>query len=357
VTSRRGGWTGGRTGGFAVVLRVCAALVVGSLGMTSVPAETTLTYELCQRNTKITIAGAKPQQVVYPSPGPLTTFDAQLATFTAYPFASLYPFSVGKETAPTGLCVIGGLVRGSQSRSLTWDQMKDLYDGDGLRVSGNHHYVVDGIRIDNVEDGIAPRGTEDRFPKDGDGFVIRNAYTTYIRDDCVENDDIGGGLIIDSLFDGCYTGVSERPGDGNPQNNWPAPPGETLRLHEVLLRLQAMPGPRDTNDPAVKGHGQLFKWSDVANQLVVTDSIFLVEKVPNSDSSFPFPPRTITNNVTIVWLGGPLSSFTWDVPFGTTVTTNKSVWDTARAKWLNRHGCTSFDLCTKLHQPTLDLGL
>jgi hypothetical protein len=176
---------------------------------------------------------------------------------------------------------------------------------------------------------------------------------TYIRDDCVENDDIAGGVIYDSLFDGCYTGVSERPSNGSPQNNYPAPPGEILHLDKVLLRLRAMPGPYGTNNPNVYGHGQLFKWSDVANELVVTNSIFLIEKTPNSDSTFPFPPGTITSNVTIVWLGG--GPFTWSVPVGTTVVSNKSVWDAARSEWLTRHGCVSFSVCnTKLHQPDLD---
>jgi hypothetical protein len=350
---------GSQTGRFALALRLGAAAALGVLGMTSADAVTTLSYEVCfsAAATKVHINGPHPEQVQYPDPGHVTTFDARAATFSAYPSNSLYPFSLGKNTVPTGLCSVGGLVKGTQPRTLTWDQMKDQYDGDAMRISGSNYYVVDGVRIDNVEDGIAPRGTEDRFPKDGDGFLIRNAYTTYIRDDCVENDDIAGGVIYDSLFDGCYTGVSERPGDDSPQNNFKAPPGETLRLHKVLLRLQAMPGPRGTNDASVTGHGQLFKWSDVANQLVVTDSIFLVEKTPNSDSSFPFPDGTITNNVTIVWLGG--GPFDWSVPAGTRVVTGRSVWDTARNEWLTRHGCTSINSCpsSKLYQPDPDTTL
>jgi hypothetical protein len=227
--------------------------------------------------------------------------------------------------------------------------MKGAYDGDGLRISGRGGYVVDGLRVDNVEDGVAPRGTENRYPKDGDGFVMRNLYFTYIRDDCVENDDIAGGVIADSLFDGCYTGVSERPGSGNPQLNHPAPRGETLLLDHVLLRLQAMPGPRDSQDQKVLGHGQLFKWSPVANSLVLKHSVFLVEKAPNSTSYFPFPPGTVTEDVTIVWLGS--GDFGWAVPRGTTVTRNRSVWDRARAVWLTRHGCTSFTSCSRLYAP------
>jgi hypothetical protein len=280
---------------------------------------------------------------------PRTTFDARTATFDSYPFTSLYPFGLGKTTAPTNVCVLGGLVRGRQPRTLTWQQMKTHYDGDALRIAGNDWYIIDGLRVDNVEDGVAPRGTDEVYPKDGDGFVLRNLYMTYIRDDCVENDDIAGGLIYDSLFDGCYTGISERPTDGNAQWNHPAPAGETLTLDHVLLRLQAMPGPYESAGASIFGHGQLFKWSNVANELVIRDSVFLVERKPNSPSYFPFPAGTITQNVTIVWLGG--GKFKWKVPPGTRVVTDRAVWDSARADWLNRHGCTSFFSCAKLLTP------
>jgi hypothetical protein len=35
-------------------------------------------------------------------------------------------------------------------------------------------------------------------------------WTEYIRDDCIENDERRAGIVIDSLFDGCYTFFSEQ---------------------------------------------------------------------------------------------------------------------------------------------------
>ena len=297
----------------------------------------------------VPITGIHATQVEYRSPSSETTFDARGATFTSSPADTLYPVSIGKDTTPRYLCVVGGTVLGEQARDLTWDEVKEGYSGSGLRVGGNRPYVVDGLRVDNVADGIRPRGTEDRYPKDGDGFTIRNTYLTYIRDDCVENDDIAGGVIRDSLFDGCYTGISERPTSTSPQWDHPAPAGETLLVDHLLLRLQAMPGVRGSNDPAVLGHGQLFKWSEVANHLVVRNSVFYVETVPNSDSAFPFPAGATVENVTIVW--GADAPFEWDLPQGATLTTDVSVWERARAEWLDRHGCTSFASCTKLTAP------
>src|SRR6266540_3693392 len=305
---------------FAVAIALAFVPIFGGPGLASEP-----TLDMCLGNDSVvTLSGTYQNQVRYESPAAGTTYDARGAAFVSYPYKTLYPFSLGKKTAPARLCALGGIVTGQQPPDLTWDQMKTQYDGDGLRIAGNNWYAVDGLRVDNLEDGVAPRGTENLYPEDGDGFTMRNIYLRYIRDDCVENDDIAGGVISDSLFDGCYTGISEKPSDGSPQLAFPAPAGETLQLDHVLLRLQAMPGPRGTNDPSILGHGQLFKWSDVSNSLVIRDSVFLVEGTPNSTSYFPFPAGTLTDNVTLVWLGP--GSFTWSVPAGTTVTTDRAVW-------------------------------
>lgn len=297
----------------------------------------------------VSLAGVHRDAIKIENPPAGSIFDARDAIIDAYPYRALYPFSVGGTPAPERICVVGGLVAGDAPRSLTWREMKSKFDGDGLRIAGNVWYAVNGLRVDNVSDGIAPRGTKDRYPADGDGFEFRNLYFTYIRDDCVENDEIAAGAIYDSLFDGCYTGISERPSSDSPQWAHPASPGETLLLDGVLLRLEPMPGPRGTGDDTDLGHGQLFKWSEVANRPVIRRSMFLVTQEPTSTSSFPFPPGTTTENVTIVWLGdGP---FRWPVPTGTTVTTDRSVWDQARADWLRRHGCSSFLECSRLHDP------
>lgn len=314
------------------------------------PSEQPSVFETCMTNERvIDLAGVHRVAIRVASPAPATTFDGRDATLLSYPYAAVHPFSIGKDSAPRGVCVLGGMVVGQQPRSLTWDEVKDDHDGDGLRIAGNGWYAVDGLRVDNLADGVAPRGSDGRYPADGDGFVLRNLYFTYIRDDCVENDDIGGGLIQDSLFDGCYTGISEDPSKDSPQHDHPAPAGETLTLDRVLLRLQPMPGPRGTHDPTVLGHGRLFKWSDVANTLVIRDSIFLVEQLPNSGSA-DFPAGTRATNVTVVWLGG--GPYPGKLPAsGVTVTSDRSVWDGARQRWLDRHGCESFGSCTRIHEP------
>jgi hypothetical protein len=300
-----------------------------------------------QRENLEVLSGELREQYRDASPSSDRTIDARRARLLSFPSDTLYPLALGSSEPAQRVCVIGGLVEGQQSRTLTWDEMKERHDGAGARVAGTDWYVVDGLRVSNLEDGIDPRGTPDRYPKDGDGFVLRNLYFSYIRDDCVENDDIGGGLIVDSLFDGCNTGISERPTKGNPQYGYPAPKDETLRLKNVLLRLQAMPGPRG-HPASERGHGQLFKWSEIGNRLVIEDSIFLVEAVPN-DGTSDFPPGATAKNVTIVWLGP--GSFPGRIPAGVTVTRDRAIWDRARATWLERHGCSSFTTCERITAP------
>jgi hypothetical protein len=283
-----------------------------------------------ERPSPVRVTGIRRDALHVTAPRNDTTYDLRGLRSLAFPEQTLYPLSFGdvRHGRPTGgvtegLCIIGGTVVGQQPRSLTWQQVKDLHDGDGLRVQAGGWYVVDGLRVDNVEDGISPFG---------DGFVGRGLYFTYIRDDCIENDAVSGGVVADSLFDGCNMGLSERPSKGFQ----PTPPsaGETFTLDGVLLRLQAMP--RDDADDGL-GHGQLFKWSRWANRLVLRNSVFLVERVSmNGRRSMRFPTGTVAENVTLVWTGP--GSYPAPVPAGVRVTKDRSVWDAARRAWLARHG-------------------
>src|SRR5207245_1748066 len=117
---------------------------------------------------------------------PKTKIDARGATFFASP-TNLYPISLD---GGDGVRVVGGAVFGQYDRNLTWDQMHSMNNA-GIAFD-NNLFTVDGIRIDNVEDGIRPRK--------GGGFTVRNVHVSYVRDDCIENDHLNDGLVDDSLF-------------------------------------------------------------------------------------------------------------------------------------------------------------
>jgi hypothetical protein len=129
----------------------------------------------------------------------------------------------------TASCVAGAKVQGNYDRNLSWEDMHDMNNA-GVRFE-NDNFLVDGVRVDNVEDGIRPVGKN---------FTIRQSWLSYIRDDCVEDDNARGGLIEDSLFDGCYVVLAERP----------TPPmiasgtdgrSETVVMRNNLLRLEPQP--------------------------------------------------------------------------------------------------------------------
>jgi hypothetical protein len=265
--------------------------------------------------------------------------DLSAAEFDGYPDVTNNVVRVGRDVPLSWACIGGGVVVGQQPRDLTWNEMHDDIGGGGYRIDtrAGQWVRVDGIRVDNVEDAFLPRGRDGRWE-------LHNAYMTYIRDDCIENDETAPGSVHDSLFDGCYTGFSEQ---------WQheccdATSGEVFVVDRVLMRLEAMPGPYNTHDPNEMGHGRWFKWmTPVPHPVEINDSIFMTEQRPGSDGPFPF--LTTTKNVTIVWLGA--EEWDWPVPEGTTVTIDITVWEEARARWLERHGCDDFHNCTKLLNP------
>src|SRR5205823_5146526 len=161
---------------------------------------------------------------------PGTRIDARAVTFLASS-STHYPISLD---GGADICLAGGTVRGQYDRRLDWATMHDMNNAGAAFASPT---TVDGIRVDDVTDGLRPRGIGP--------FTIRNAWLSYIRDDCVEDDHVEGGLIDDSLFDGCYVAISERPssaigGQGG---------GQLLTIRRSLLRLEPMPGPPPRRRP------------------------------------------------------------------------------------------------------------
>ena len=309
-------------------------------------------------------------------------FDARAATFTgdgetlsggSKPM--IYPIFLAKAKPTSGLCFIGGSVPGTLSRSMTWPQLKaEDPQPDGRRVyfdapaltefsSGDGGHLVDGLRVDDVADGIAARGSfaiTRAPPLDGGNFYLRNAYFTSVHDDCVDINDLVSGIVSDSLLDGCYTGISERPDHSSPLQKYQAPAGQQFTLDHVLLRMADFAGPHPTHlcpSGTPSGYNEPFKWSPNANSLVVRDSIFLLDRPPCSDRYFPFPKHATLDRVTIVWTGH--GRWRWHRPRGVLITTDRAVWGRARQAWLNRHGCSdtapdvaaTTNQCTRITNP------
>lgn len=319
------------------LLLMITVLVTENSGLTA-PAVPPSSQLCLQRpaNKVITSSGNQESQYRVPNPGDEVTFDLRNWSSTAYPQNTLYPLSLGNAELNRGLCVIGGTVLGQLDRNLGWNEVKGNYDGDGLRIAGQSWFYVDGLRVDNVEDGLSPRGPQD--PSTRPTLYAKNLYFTFIHDDCIENDACLPGVIEDSLFDGCYMGISERPGKGRGCPD--SARGHTFTMDGVLMRLQRMPRADGSGGDA---HGHFFKWTgrnepdSNAGTLIIRNSILLAEEVSYAGpNAMEFPTNTIAENVILVWLGQ--GRYPAKLPPGVRVTNDISVWNNAKANWLNRHG-------------------
>jgi hypothetical protein len=243
--------------------------------------------------------------------------DARATTFLAGP-DHRFPLNLD---GGNGVCVAGGDVRGNFDRNWTWDQMHDM-SNTAVRFQ-NSEFTVDGLRVDNMTDGLRPI--------DGP-FTIRQAWLSYIRDDCVENDHVQSGLIEDSLFDGCYVGISERPSPTIEAEGYDGRDG-VLTVRNTLIRLQPMRGP-DGGGASDYGHGPFFKWHDLATKLALHNNVFMAEKSSRGNMGIPGRLESCSNNV-MVWLGP--GDYPAPLPSCFTVTRDRSVWDRAVADWKARH--------------------
>ena len=261
---------------------------------------------------------------------PATRLDTRAATFLASP-DNRYPMTVG---GGAGLCLAGTTVLGQYDRTWSWSQMHTINNA-GVAFA-NADATVDGVRIDNVTDGIRPQ--------EGGGFTIRNIRMSYVRDDCVENDHLQDGLVEDSLLDGCYVAFSARPSPAIISSGFNGA-GTVWTIARSLVRLQPMPGP-DGGSPDGLGNAGFFKWHlwddparSLSPQLALHGNVFLAERVGQPGAGrMGIPPGQLVScseNV-MVWLGpgdfpAPLP------PECFTITKDRSVWDAAVRDWITRH--------------------
>jgi hypothetical protein len=310
---------------------VLTAAVTDSGGRTS-RATVTLSPFAClvQSGPLVTLSGTSATSYSPSLLAAATRIDARTAVFLASP-SNRYPLNL---TGGPGACVEGGVVLGQYDRTATWDQMHYANNNAGVAFDDDH-LSVDGLRVDNVTDGIRPRG--------GDDFTIRNVRLSYMRDDCIENDHVHGGLVDDSLLDGCYVAFSARPSPAIIDSGYSGA-GKVWTIDHSLVRLQPMPGPDGPSADGL-GTGGFFKWhlwEDPANslspKLELHDNIFMAERAGVvSPDRMGIPPGQLagcSNNV-MVWLGD--GSYPATLPSCFTITTDRRVWDNAVADWERRH--------------------
>jgi len=240
--------------------------------------------------------------------------DANAATWAP---STTVPYPVYFD-ANSNSCWEGGRITGTFPISTTWAK---YHDTAGIGIGGPN-VIVDHPRVFNVGDGI-------RIRDNADNFLVEDAYLSYIRDDCVENDRLFNGTITNSFLDGCYVAFSTRRADTSTADGHL----NTETISNSLVRLQAMP---TVYSGSAAGHGGFFKWDTNAThtspKLVITNTIFRADQNTNhQDLNLPAGYGVSCSGNTMVWLGtGP---FPGSLPSCFTVTTDRSVWDAAARAW------------------------
>ncbi len=160
-------------------------------------------------------------------------------------------------------------------------------------------------------------------------------------------------VVRNSLFDGCFTGFAQRPKyAGGAVQNGSGP--QSLTVDHSLMYIQPQPlGPKycssakeasgrckRTSRPNVwlGAHG-IWKWSSAAaKHVTIRDTVFRLDQPSYSSCASQQWPAGTYQNVTLVWTGSGRYSTAGGcknvLPPGVKLTTDKSVWDNAKAAWL-----------------------
>lgn len=245
------------------------------------------------------------------------------ARTAGWPAVDDWPVSL---TGSGSICWNGGAIAGAWSNSTPWD----TFHHTGAFSFANPNAVVENVSVYNYGDAINAR-------EGATNWTVRGAHTSFIHDDCLQNDYLGSGVIEDSLFDGCYVGVSTRPSSSNTSSDGR---NNTLEMRDSLLWLQPMPTVYKGPAP---GTGGFFKWDDTGRspKLSLHDNVFRADQTPNHGSlGLPAGYSVSCSGNTIVWLGSgafpEASSWLSKCP-DTKIVTSKSTWNNAVAAWTAAH--------------------
>lgn len=157
--------------------------------------------------------------------------------------------------------VSGGLFRGQVPLLSDW--RATYCNSAAVRFEDSPNATITGMRVRKSWDAV-------RFSGKSAGFLLAESWISATRDDCVENDYLLAGAIRDTLFDGCFSGISIQDPDGERRPK----KGKVLKLRDVLLRMQSMPYKGEIR------HALPIKTNGVGPKIDVKNSVFAIESLP-----------------------------------------------------------------------------
>lgn len=232
-----------------------------------------------------------------------------------------YPFAIEDVKS---IRIQGGLFKGNIPLKSDWQYT--YCNSTGIRLENVQNALVSAPRMDRLWDAI-------RLDNRSQGFQISNAWLTNTRDDCVENDHLMSGRITNSLFDGCFVGISLAPPNSAPNRR------ATVELDGVLLRLEAY------DYKGTVRHGLPFKLRGKPPKLTIRNSVFAAEYANVIGMEYVetvwSSVESCSNNV-FLWLGdGKPPKFygllpdCFQVMYGPGA---RTVWERVRENWINCNG-------------------
>ena len=233
-------------------------------------------------------------------------------------------------TGEGGLCWTGGVVEGTYPATMPWS----MFTLTGAFSVSNPSATVDNLRVHDYGDGI-------RLLRGADDWMVRGAFTTVIHDDCIADDGLNGGVVAQSLLDGCFTGFSARraPSDTSVDGSH-----HTLRVSGSLIRLQAMATVPSGTAP---GSGGFFDWDRAgrAPRLDLRNNVFRADRRAGVGTlALPKGYDVTCSGNTIVWRGPGVfpGTASWKAKCpDTRIVTSVAVWSDAVTRWKTARGSSA----------------
>ena len=166
-----------------------------------------------------------------------------------------YPLQIRESPDVT---LVGGLFAGEVPLMSAW---LDTYcNSTGVLLRDSLGAVIEGLRMRRLWDAV-------RLTESSSGFILRGSWISEVRDDCIENDYLNGGVVEDMLFDGCFSGLSMRPPRGAERSAMGGP----IVLRNVLLRMQSYLYKERSEQ------GPPFKVDETGPEIEIYDSIIAMD--------------------------------------------------------------------------------
>ncbi len=263
-----------------------------------------------------------------------TTFDASGASWSTAASYQIHFREPGGTHLAGNLCLVGGTVTTPYPDTDPWS----TWHGRTGIMSEEPNTQIIGTRVSAEGDGLD-------FEHPATNWTVRGVHLSDIHDDCLQDDQMNSGLIDDSFFDGCFSGVSAMGFSGSTEDGT----GNTITISNSLISLADMASVPSGTSP---GHNGFFKFAahmateGRAPALVIRNTVFEADS-PTDIGTMGLPSwqdattgvwtpyLAACSNNTMVWLGS--ARYPKTLPSCFTVTTDRAVWDHAVSAWSAAH--------------------